>query len=134
LDPACGSGNFLYLALRAVKDLEHKANQECEALGLAARMPVVGPEILRGIEINPLAAELARTTVWIGDIQWAIQNGIRSRPEPILRQLDMIECRDAIIQSSGLKAEWPKAEFIVGNPPVFRCQTAQRETWTGIRS
>ena len=92
LDPACGSGNFLYLVLHAVKNLEHAANQECEALGLSPRMPIIGPEILRGIEINSLAAELARTTVWIGDIQWAILNGIHSRPEPILRKLDTIEC------------------------------------------
>jgi type II restriction/modification system DNA methylase subunit YeeA len=69
LDPACGSGNFLYLALQGVKDIENKANLECEMLGLQPRLPIVGPEILRGIEINPLAAELARTTIWIGDIQ-----------------------------------------------------------------
>ncbi|WP_210252027.1 class I SAM-dependent DNA methyltransferase [Rhodoplanes serenus] len=97
LDPACGSGNFLYLALQAVKDLELRANLECEALGLAPRAPAVGPEIVRGIEINPLAAELARTTIWIGDIQWGIRNGIYARPEPILRTLDAIECRDALI-------------------------------------
>src|SRR5262249_42869952 len=58
LDPACGSGNFLYLALQAVKDVELKANLECEAMGLAPRAPLVGPEIVSGIEINPLAAEL----------------------------------------------------------------------------
>ena len=40
----------------------------------------VGPEILHGIEINPFAAELARTTIWIGDIQWSIKNAIYSRP------------------------------------------------------
>jgi len=126
LDPACGSGNFLYLALHGVKDLEHAANQECESMGLPPRMPMVGPEILRGIEINPLAAELARTTVWIGDIQWSIQNGIRSRPEPILRRLDVIECRDALISiSNGGEsaidgpAQWPDAEFIIGNPPFL---------------
>ena len=97
LDPACGSGNFLYLALQGVKDIELKANLECEALGLSPRAPVVGPEIVHGIEINPLAAELARTTIWIGDIQWRLRNGIFARPEPILRQLDAIECRDALI-------------------------------------
>ncbi len=104
LDPACGSGNFLYLALHGVKNLEHTVNQECEVLGLSPRIPVVGPEILRGIEINPLAAELARTTVWIGDIQWAIQNGIHSRPEPILRKLDMIECRNALLSDGPVPA------------------------------
>lgn len=122
LDPACGSGNFLYLALHAVKDLEHAANQECEIFGLPPRMPVVGPEILRGLEINPLAAELARTTVWIGDIQWAMRNGIYSRPEPILRRLDAIECRDALIEDAAgarKEAAWPSAEFIIGNPPFL---------------
>jgi type II restriction/modification system DNA methylase subunit YeeA len=119
LDPACGSGNFLYLALQSVKNLEHAANQECESFGLPPRLPVVGPEILRGLEINPLAAELARTTIWIGDIQWAIQNGIYSRPEPILRRLDAIECRDALLNSDGSEASWPAAEFIVGNPPFL---------------
>src|SRR5581483_8141200 len=97
LDPACGSGNFLYLALQAVKDIELRANLECEALGLAPRTPAIGPEIVKGIEINPLAAELARTTIWIGDIQWGMRNGIYARPEPILRPLEAIECRDALI-------------------------------------
>jgi type II restriction/modification system DNA methylase subunit YeeA len=142
LDPACGSGNFLYLALQGVKDIENKANLECEMLGLQSRLPVVGPEILRGIEINPLAAELARTTIWIGDIQWRLRNGIHAKPKPILRKLDAIECRDALISTAptltmdGMlarqlpssapqeranyyEAEWPKAEFIVGNPPFL---------------
>lgn len=123
LDAACGSGNFLYLALQGVKNLEHASNQECEALGLSPRLPAVGPEIIRGIEINPLAAELARTTIWIGDIQWSIQNGFYARPEPILRPLETIECRDALIDASNGKtpaeAPWPAADFIVGNPPFL---------------
>jgi type II restriction/modification system DNA methylase subunit YeeA len=123
LDPACGSGNFLYLALQGVKDIELKANLECETLGLAPRAPAVGPEIVRGIEINPLAAELARTTIWIGDIQWRIRNGIYARPEPILRKLDAVECRDALVDRTGhgkfVEASWPRAEFIVGNPPFL---------------
>ena len=123
LDPACGSGNFLYLALQGVKDIELRANLECETLGLAPRAPAVGPEIVRGIEINPLAAELARTTIWIGDIQWRIRDGIYARPEPILRKLDSIECRDALIAKSAkasfAEASWPDTEFIVGNPPFL---------------
>jgi type II restriction/modification system DNA methylase subunit YeeA len=123
LDPACGSGNFLYLALQGVKDIELKANLECETLGLAPRAPAVGPEIMRGIEINPLAAELARTTIWIGDIQWRIRNGIYARPEPILRKLDSIECRDALLTKAAdgtfAEASWPNVEFIVGNPPFL---------------
>ena len=60
LDPACGSGNFLYLSLQALKDLEHQASVEAEALGLQREFPQVGPETMLGIEINPYAAELAR--------------------------------------------------------------------------
>lgn len=125
LDPACGSGNFLYLALQAVKDLEYRALLECEAMLLGRALPRVGPRILLGIEINPLAAELARTVIWIGDIQWGIRNGITHRPEPILEKLDGIECRDALLasadsESSGfIEAAWPEAEFIVGNPPFL---------------
>lgn len=128
LDPACGSGNFLYLALQGVKDLENRANLECEMLGLASRLPFVGPEILHGIEINPLAAELARTTIWISDIQWRLRNGIHTKPMPILRKLDSIECRNALLTSvpsllegaaAVEEAEWPEAEFIVGNPPFL---------------
>jgi hypothetical protein len=75
LDPACGSGNFLYLALLALKDLEHRANIEAEVIGLERVAPVIGPECVLGIEINPYAAELARVTVWIGEIQWMRRNG-----------------------------------------------------------
>jgi hypothetical protein len=131
LDPACGSGNFLYLALQGVKDIENRAVLECEAMGLPPRDLAVGPEILRGIEINTLAAELARTTIWIGDIQWAIRNGIYSRPEPILRPLDSIERRDALLAPDGkggfVEAEWPEADFIVGNPPFLGAKLMKRK-------
>ncbi len=121
LDPACGSGNFLYLALQAVKDIENRVILECEAMGLPPRALEIGPEIVHGIEINPLAAELARTTIWIGDIQWGIRNGIYSRPEPFLRPLDTIECRDALLalgDGSG-ESKWPESEFVIGNPPFL---------------
>lgn len=119
LDPACGSGNFLYLALQGVKDIEYRAINECETLGLNRPLTRVGPEILRGVEINPFAAELARTTIWIGDIQWSIKNAIYSRPQPILRKLDSIERRDAVLTDDGKEAAWPEADFIVGNPPFL---------------
>ena len=119
LDAACGSANFLYLALHAVKDLENRVVLETEALGLDNTILLVGPEILKGIEINPLAAELARTTVWIGYIQWKIRNGIYAKDDPILRRLDNIDCRDALLTEDGREAEWPEAEFIIGNPPFL---------------
>jgi len=64
LDPACGSGNFLLLSLLGLKDLEHRVITEAEALGLPRQFPMVGPENVIGIEINPFAAELARVSIW----------------------------------------------------------------------
>jgi type II restriction/modification system DNA methylase subunit YeeA len=119
LDPACGSGNFLYLALLALKDLEHRTNLDAEALGLERQFPSVGPECVKGIEINPYAAELARVTVWIGEIQWMRRNGFDVARKPILRPLGTIECRDAVISPDGSEPAWPAAEFIVGNPPFL---------------
>lgn len=119
LDPACGSGNFLYVALRSLKDIEHRANLDAEALGLPRGFPRVGPESVLGIEINPYAAELARVSVWIGEIQWMRRNGFDAARNPILRPLDTIECRDAVLSADGTRAEWPDANVVVGNPPFL---------------
>lgn len=128
LDPACGSGNFLYLALKALKDLEHLAQVEAEALGLPRKFPQIGPEVVHGIEINPYAAELARVSVWIGEIQWMLRNGFAAAENPILRPLDNIECRDALRtretaaegrEGRWVEATWPKADVIIGNPPFL---------------
>ena len=119
LDPACGSGNFLYLALRALKDIEHKVNFDAQVMRLLPRHPVVGPQNVKGIEINPYAAELARLTIWIGEIQWMIENGYGSHKDPVLRPLDAIECRDAIMTPDGKEPEWPETDVVVGNPPFL---------------
>ena len=119
LDPACGSGNFLYIALLELKNIEHRCNLEAEALGLPRAFPSIGPESVLGIELNPYAAELARVSVWIGEIQWMRRNGFEAARNPILRTLATIECRDAVLAADGTKAEWPEAEAIVGNPPFL---------------
>lgn len=119
LDPACGSGNFLYLALQALKDIEHRVNLESEALGLQRDLPRTGPENMLGIELNPYAAELARVSVWVGDIQWVRRNGGEVAKNPILRRLDTIQNRDAVLNDDGTRAEWPKADVVVGNPPFL---------------
>lgn len=139
LDPACGSGNFLYLALKTLKDLEHRANLEAEALGLHRELVIeTSPANVLGIELNPYAAELARVTVWIGEIQWMLTHGYALRRDPILRSLDHIECRDAVLQAhcegvviedsererdsmlvAAFEPEWPEADTIVGNPPFL---------------
>ena len=119
LDPACGSGNFLYLALHALKDIEHRIQLEAETLGLERGFPAVGPANLRGIEINAYAAELARVSVWIGEIQWMRRNGFSNTTNPILDPLDTIECRDAIIEPEGSEPDWPQADVVIGNPPFL---------------
>ena len=119
LDPACGSGNFLYLALHALKDLEHRVQLEAEAMGLQRAFPAVGPANVRGIEINAYAAELARVSVWIGEIQWMRRNGFNESRDPILKPLETIECRDAILTSEGGEPEWPAADVVIGNPPFL---------------
>ena len=74
---------------------------------------------MRGIELNPYAAELARVSVWIGEIQWMRANGFDAGRNPILRPLDTIECRDAILNPDGTRADWPEADVVVGNPPFL---------------
>lgn len=119
LDPACGSGNFLYLSLLALKDLELRVGIEAEVFGLEPALPLIGPESVLGIEINPYAAELARVSVWIGHIQWARRNGFPPPSDPVLRTLDTIECRDAVLAPDGSAAAWPAVDAIVGNPPFL---------------
>ena len=119
LDPACGSGNFLYLALQALKDLEHRVQIEAETLGFLRTFPEVGPANVKGIEVNPYAADLARVSVWIGEIQWMRRNGSSEAPNPILKPLDTIECRDAILTPDNLEPEWPAADVVIGNPPFL---------------
>ena len=118
LDPACGSGNFLYLALLSLKDLEHRVTLEAEAMGFQREFPRVDPRNVRGIEVNPYAAELARVSVWIGQTQWMLRNGFGTS-KPILSPLDTIECRDAVLSPAGREPDWPKADVVIGNPPFL---------------
>ncbi len=91
LDPACGSGNFLYIALQQLLDLQKEVIVFAERHGLPAIPLTVGPQQLHGMEINVYAHELAQVTVWIGYIQWRYENGLEKLPTPILRPLDTIK-------------------------------------------
>lgn len=176
LDPACGTGNFLYVAMARMKELEGEVLELLAELGdnqYLAELSghTITPENFLGIEINPRAAAIAQLVLWIGYLQWHFRvNGKdRSPPEPILKDIRTIENRDALIEYdkrelvkdesgkpvtrwdgetmklhpvTGRKvpdedarvevysyvkpraAKWPKADFIVGNPPFV----SSRET------
>ncbi len=124
LDPACGSGNFLYVTLRLLKDLEQEAIRwSAERLRITGEFPQVGPHNVIGIEISPYAKELAGVSIWIGQIQWMRDHGYGFPEKPVLQPLDNIEQRDAILargdEGAPVPAAWPEAEFIVGNPPFL---------------
>jgi len=122
LDPACGSGNFLYLALRRMLDLWHEARLFAAAHGLPTFIEKqVHPQQLFGLETNIYAQELASVVVWIGYLQWLNEHAIGWPTEPILRKLDNIQHRDAILthdsKGNPIEPEWPEVDFIIGNPP-----------------
>ncbi|MFN8503744.1 class I SAM-dependent DNA methyltransferase [Kouleothrix sp.] len=123
LDPACGSGNFLYVALKQLLDLEKEVIAFAGDVGAGAFFPSVSPEQLRGIELNEYAHELAQITVWIGYIQWLRDNGFGAPADPILKPLDTVKRMDAILafdaEGKPVEPEWPEADVIVGNPPFL---------------
>jgi hypothetical protein len=171
LDPACGTGNFLYVAMSRMKELESEVIDLLSDLGdyqYVAEISghTITPENFLGVEVNPRAAAIAQLVLWIGYLQWHFRvAGKNQMPaEPILRDIRTIEVRDALItwdskvldkSAAGLpltrwdgetmkshpvtgnrvpdetarveiyryvkprRATWPKADFIVGNPPFI---------------
>jgi hypothetical protein len=170
LDPACGSGNFLYVTLEHLKRIEGEVLDTLNGFGekqtvLDMAGETVDPHQLLGIEVNPRAAAIAELVLWIGTLQWHFRNrGSVMPPQPIIRDFHNIECRDALIawdkvepvtDSDGnpvthwdgrttklhpvtgkpvpdetarvqekryigaRKAQWPDADYIVGNPPFI---------------
>ncbi|MCB9835452.1 MAG: class I SAM-dependent DNA methyltransferase [Phycisphaera sp.] len=137
LDPACGSGNFLYVAIQQLLELEKELILYASRpeLGTGGLIPRVRPTQLSGIEINPYAAELAQVVIWIGYLQWMHANGFNAPRNPILEPITTIENRDAILKwttpegeprsvweegaTCAGQADWPEADFIVGNPPFL---------------
>ena len=127
LDAACGSANFLYIALKLLLDLWKEVSVLAGDLGLSQMMPLSrvspSPEQLYGIELNPYAHELAQATIWIGYIQWLNENGYGVPDEPILKPLDNILRMDAILAYNEdrrpVEPEWPEADVIIGNPPFL---------------
>lgn len=123
LDPACGSGNFLYVALRLLLDLQKEVINFCEFLHAGRFEISVSPAQLHGIEVNEYAHELAQLTIWIGFIQWRVDNGYGLPSEPILKKIENILQKDAILaydeNGKPMEPEWPDADVIIGNPPFL---------------
>lgn len=143
LDPACGSGNFLYVSLQLLLDLEKEVITLATQLDLDLK-PQVSVKQLKAIEINPYAYELAQVSVQIGYLQWRRDNGFDNDRTPVLRVLDGFENKDALLnetfkqKAKNLKAAraeehsgqdtlfkiyveraWPDCDVIVGNPPFL---------------
>lgn len=169
LDPACGSGNFLYVTLEHLKRLEGEVLNQLHDLNVSMSLETEGltvdPHQFLGIELNPRAASIAEMVLWIGYLQWHFKTkGSAQPPQPVLRDFKNIECRDAVLAYDSVellldesgkpvtrwdgktykkhpvtgenvpdenaqapiykyinprKAEWPQADFIVGNPPFI---------------
>nr|WP_287088788.1 DNA methyltransferase [Mesorhizobium sp.] len=151
LDPACGTGNFLYVALRRMKQLEGEALKLLQDIGgeeAVARVAGISvkPDQFFGMELNKRAVEIAELVLWIGYIQWHMRTRSTVPPEPVLGSSDHVHAKDALITWAGyphpqlkrdalgkpvadgqgnelyvypnaISADWPEADFIVGNPP-----------------
>jgi type II restriction/modification system DNA methylase subunit YeeA len=114
LDPAGGSGNFLYVTLQALLELEKEVNHFLREHGFTPQFPQVNPLQLYCLEIDPYAHDLSQTVVWIGYIQWLRANGYGFPAEPILKGMSAnFRCADALF------TDWPGVDFIVGNPPFL---------------
>jgi type II restriction/modification system DNA methylase subunit YeeA len=141
LDPACGSGNFLYMSLRLMKDLEGRVRKLFEPLALPFR-DVVSPRQFYGIEKDEFAANLAHVVIWIGYLQWRFENEGELHPKlpnkpatpydlpsPILKDKDSPDEPERILNADAImrydadgkpyEPEWVAADVIVGNPPFL---------------
>ena len=128
LDPACGSGNFLYVTLEHLKRLEGEVLGAINSYGQTALLDLgggttVSPRQLLGLELNPRAAAIADVVLKIGFLQWHLRTyGQTQLREPLLDEYENIHQQDAILDHStdfkeARQREWPKANFIIGNPP-----------------
>ncbi|WP_072619577.1 DNA methyltransferase [Spirulina major] len=113
LDPACGSGNFLYMAYQELKRIEFELGQKIKGFGGMPREGLVTPLQFYGIDINPFGVELARVTLMIARKMAIDEWGMGEDALP-LSQLDQnIVCADALF------TEWPAADAVIGNPPFL---------------
>ncbi len=132
LDPACGTGNFLYVAMELLQKLESRVIDMVQKLGGEAK-PRVGPQQFYGLELNPRAAKIAELVLWIGWLRNRLQDDPDAVPEPVLQRSANLNMGrrgryDAILRltetgqpdyKNPVLADWPEVEFIIGNPPFI---------------
>jgi len=119
LDPACGCGNFLYIAYRELRGLENQLKQRITDLAPSTGQPLPAQPWpfyplanIRGIDIEPVAVLIARITLWMGHRQMLDRYGEAENPLPLVT-LSGITIADAVF------APWPDADVIIGNPPFL---------------
>ncbi len=136
LDPACGSGNFLYLAYRELKRLEAQIFEKLEGFSSKAeggqmRMSYLSAQNFHGLDINPFAVELAKVTMMIGR-KLAIDELHITEPALPLDNLDsQFRCADALLTAGPdgtfVRTLWPSADVIIGNPPFLGAKLMKPE-------
>lgn len=117
LDPACGCGNFLYVAYRELrkleKELEAKRQRYLPSKRGASRLSLVSTKQFFGIDIDPFAVEVARLTMMLGKELAAVELGDHQEILP----LD--DLSDNIVQGDALFMDWPRFDACIGNPPYL---------------
>ena len=122
LDPACGSGNFLYVTLEHMKRLEGEVLNQLAEFGQGGKQKMleaeglsVDPHQFLGLEVNPRAAAIAELVLWIGYLQWHFRTRKTAPPEPVLKDFRNIEHRDAVL-------DYERSEILTGKDgkPVMR--------------
>jgi N-6 DNA Methylase len=127
LDPACGSGNFLYVAYREMRRLEHEAivrlsqMRRSAALAAQSQLTFVTPDHFFGIDRNPFAVEVAKVTMMLAKKLAADELDEHENVLP----LDNLD--SAIVPGDALFMDWPAADVIVGNPPYMGRRKMQKE-------
>src|SRR4029453_5892692 len=99
---------------------------EAESLGLQREFPQIGPASVLGIELNPYAAELARVSVWIGDIQWARRHGYTPGEKPVLGKPEPIHTRNASLTEGGPAPPRPRGHATSATPPFLGAKLMKR--------
>ena len=132
LDPACGSGNFLYIAYRELKRIEARIIERLSEIAPSRyedqrAFSFVTSRQFFGMDIIPFAVELAKVTMTLGHKLAIDELHIEEAALPLDNLDENITCRDALIDKSGALVKWPAADVIIGNPPFLGAKRLKPE-------